>query len=193
MAETSILRLREMANSLSLDDSLAQYSAEHRLAAVLILVIPGDTSPEIILTRRSDKLPNHAGQISFPGGTVEESDNDPCQTALREAREEIALPESDVEILGILDVTLLPSGFAVAPVLGVTESQPSLQANPGEVEEIFSIPLPLVCDLGQYRQDVLERDGNRREFYYLDYEGRYIWGATAKMLRSLALLLGQVS
>ena len=120
---------------------LNKYRDRHRLAAVLILIYQGSHEPEIILTQRSSSLTNHAGQISFPGGTVEEGDSDPVHTALREAREEIDLQEHEVEVLGIMETTTLPSGFAIAPVLGVMESLPRLTANPGEVEEIFSIPL----------------------------------------------------
>lgn len=191
MADYSIQLIRDIATSLTTEHSLAEYESEHRLAAVLILIFQGQLEPEIILTRRSDHLPTHAGQISFPGGNINQEDDGPVETALREAREEIALVSDPVEILGVLDVTLLPSGFAVAPVLGITDKLPELTPNPGEVDEIFSIPLSLVCDLDQYRKDVFEKDGSVREFYVLDYKDYYIWGATAKMLRTLAKLLIQ--
>ena len=193
MAVISISQLKELTVELNTDHSLAQFSAEHRLAAVLILVFQGLHEPEIILTRRISNLSNHAGQISFPGGTVEDADVDPVFTALREASEEIDLQKNDVEILGILNTTTLPSGFAVSPVLGVMHSSPTLTPNPDEVDEIFSIPLSLICDLSLYGQDSLIRDGIRREYYYLNYEEYYIWGATAKMLRTLGKLLNPAS
>ena len=121
------------------------------------------------------------------------ADPDPVHTALREAREEIALEESQVEVLGILDVDLLPSGFAVAPVLAVMESRPRLTANPDEVAEIFTIPLSIACDLSRYGQDFLIRNGRKRVFYVLEVDDYYIWGATARMLRSLAKILVQPS
>jgi len=191
MADYSIQLIRDIGTSLNTDHSLAEYESGHRLAAVLILIFPGQVEPEVILTRRSEHLPTHAGQISFPGGNISQVDDGPVDTALREAREEIALVSDPVEILGVLDITLLPSGFAVAPVLGITDNLPALTPNPSEVDEIFSIPLSLVCDLDQYRKDFLERDGNIREFYVLDYKDYYIWGATAKMLRTLAKVLIQ--
>lgn len=189
MPAITIDTLKTLAHTLTTDHSLEEFKEEHRLAAVLILIYPGKKGPRIILTRRSEKMTNHAGQIAFPGGTVDSDDPGPVHTALREAREEIALDASGVDILGILDVVLLPSGFAVAPVLAVIEEKPVLTANPDEVEEIFSIPLSLACDLNQYTSDFLMRDGKRRDFYILEYQQYNIWGATAKMLRTLAEFL----
>jgi len=185
----SITELKNLTAGLGTDHSLEQYRDEHRLAAVLILIYQGSHEPEIILTQRSSSLTNNAGQISFPGGTVEEADRGPVHTALREAREEIDLNEEGVEILGIMETIILPSGFAIAPVLGVMESLPVMSANPGEVAEIFSIPLSLANDLSRYQMDFLERDGKRRDFYILEHKDYYIWGATANMLRTLALML----
>lgn len=189
MGDYSIARLRELGARLNTDHTLNDYRADHRLASVLILAYPSELESHIVLTRRTQHLPTHAGQISFPGGSIEADDRDPVHTALREAREEINLNDNEIDILGILEVTLLPSGFAVAPVLAVSDRQPVLQPNPDEVDEIFSIPISIVSDLSLYREDSLERDGIRRQFYYLNYGDYYIWGATAKMLRNLARLL----
>ena len=121
---------------------------------------------------------------------MEEADSDPVHTALREAREEIDLQRSRRwKCWGSWKRLTLPSGFAIAPVLGVMESLPVMSANPGEVAEIFSIPLSLVNDLSRYQVDFLERDGKRRDFYILEHKDYYIWGATANMLRTLALML----
>lgn len=193
MAEFSIASLRELGTRLTTEHTLEDYREDHRLAAVLILAYPDDRESHIVLTRRTHHLPNHAGQISFPGGSIEAGDRDPVHTALREAREEINLDDNDVDVLGILDVTVLPSGFAVAPVLAVSDRQPSLIPNPDEVAEIFSIPLSMISNLTLYRQDSVERDGVRRQFYYLNYGEYYIWGATARMLRDLAGLLQEGS
>jgi 8-oxo-dGTP pyrophosphatase MutT (NUDIX family) len=188
MANFTLEIVRDIGRSLDTDHNLETFKTNHKLAAVLILVYQGCSEPEIILTRRSAFLPIHAGQISFPGGNVSTKDKSPVETALREAEEEIALIRELVEILGILDTTVIPSGFAVAPVLGVVDELPTLQPNPREVDEIFSLPLSLACDLNRYRTDFLVRDGKKRKFYVLDYEGYYIWGATAKMLRTLGQL-----
>jgi 8-oxo-dGTP pyrophosphatase MutT (NUDIX family) len=191
MPARTIDQFKTLANRLDAVHGLDRYSREHRLAAVLILIYPGPGGLRIVLTRRSDNLPTHAGQISFPGGTVDDLDPDPVHTALREAREEIGLESTAVEVLGILDESLLPSGYAVAPVLAVTETEPALTANPAEVADIFSIPLSLVADLDQYNRDFVIRGGEKREFFFLEYEDYYIWGATAKMLRTLALYLDE--
>lgn len=187
------MQLRQLGKSMTTEHALDQYRDKHRLAAVLILLYPGAHEPHIVLTRRAGHLPNHAGQISFPGGSVDADDTDPVYTALREAREEIDLDDETLEVLGVLEVTLLPSGFAVAPVLAVMDCKPELRANPAEVEEIFSIPLSMTTDLSRYGKDSVERDGIRREFHYLHYGDYYIWGATARMLRNLAQLLQSAS
>ena len=189
MAGWTMSQLRQLGQDLDTSHALQDYRDGHRLAAVLMLVYPGATEPHIILTRRTEHLPTHAGQISFPGGSIDPRDPDPVHTALREAYEEIALVRDNVEVLGILDVTVLPSGFAVAPVLAITDSAPELVANPDEVEEIFSLPLSLAANLDAYGRDFLERDGQRREFWTLQFGDYYIWGATARMLRELAHLL----
>jgi len=186
MSHWSISRLREFGMTLDLEHDLDAYRDEHRLAAVLILLYPEEDEPHFVLTRRTDHLPHHAGQISFPGGSIDPDDPDPVFTALREAREEIALADETLEVLGVLDTTVLPSGFAVAPVLAIMDSAPVLKANPDEVEEIFTLPLSLTTDLSRYGKDFVERDGRRRNFHNLNYGDYYIWGATARMLRQLA-------
>ena len=163
--------------------------SDHKTAAVLILIYPGRKGLETILTRRSGQLPNHAGQISFPGGRLEPDDANLVQTALREAHEEIGLDIRQVEVIGCLQSVHLPSKFHVTPVVGLMEQKPSLTPEPGEVEEIFSIPLAVVLDIGLYQQGSNITNGIKKEFYYFDYNEYYIWGATAYMLRSLACFL----
>ncbi len=162
-----------------------------RLAAVLILLIPGSDGPELILTRRSEGLSSHAGQISFPGGTVETEDPDPIYTALRESSEEIGLKHDNVDILGILHWHSIPSGFLVLPVVAELKEFQEFTAAPAEVAEVFSIPLKTLLDIELYQRDTLLRNGIKREFYFLEFKEYYIWGATAKMLRSLALKLSE--
>lgn len=186
----SISAIKSLTKALDTSHTLDDHADNHRLAAVLILLFPGQTETQILLTRRTSHLPTHAGQISFPGGSMDPTDPDPVFTALREAQEEVSLDGSCLDVLGVLDVDLLPSGYAVAPVLAVTDEEPELRANPDEVEEIFTIPLSLACNLDAYGTDWLERDGVRREFFTLEHGDYYIWGATARMLRTLAELLG---
>tara|TARA_R110000772_G_scaffold172303_2_gene284153 strand:- start:221 stop:787 length:567 start_codon:yes stop_codon:yes gene_type:complete len=178
-----------------LQDHLAfvypELQAEQRHAAVLILLAPGAEGPELIFTRRSKSLSSHAGQISFPGGTVEAADPDPIQTALRESEEEIGLISQNVDILGTLDWYEMPSGFVVLPVVGQLILEQRFVAAPAEVVEIFSIPLQHLLDISLYKRDTMVRNGIKRQFYYFEFKEYYIWGATAAMLRSLALLLAE--
>jgi len=169
--------------------ALPALEAEQRLAAVLILLTPGDDGPELIFTKRSQELASHAGQISFPGGTVETTDINPIHTALRESKEEIGLNPQNVEILGTLDWHTLPTGFVVLPVIGHLDQKQDFVAAPEEVDEIFSIPLAALLDTRLYKSDFLSRNGIKRRFYFIEFKEYYIWGATAGMLRSLALKL----
>jgi 8-oxo-dGTP pyrophosphatase MutT (NUDIX family) len=160
-------------------------------AAVLVLLCPGRTDPVTILTRRSDELPHHAGQISFPGGRVHNEDSGPHATALREAAEEIGLEASRVSILGTLPVTVVQSsGFAITPVVAWAETRLQLQPDPREVAEVIECPLAVALDSRAYKTGSLVRDGVMREFWYIEFDGHHVWGATARILRSLALLLG---
>ncbi len=163
--------------------------AGQRLAAVLILLTPGKNAPELIFTRRSKALSNHAGQISFPGGTVENSDLDPVHTALRESEEEIGLNRAYVDILGTLDWHTLPSGFIVLPVVGHMTHKQEFTAAPEEVTEIFSIPLQILLDVSLYKNNTITRNGVKRLYYFFEFKEYYIWGATAAVLRSLAMKL----
>ena len=141
----------------------------------------------MVFTRRSEALSSHAGQISFPGGTVEAEDPDPIHTALRESEEEIGLKRENVNILGTLDWYAMPSGFVVLPVIGSLQQSQGFIPAPAEVVEIFSIPLQDLLDIGLYKRDTIIRNGIKREFYFFEFKEYYIWGATAAMLRSLAL------
>jgi len=161
-----------------------------RLAAVLILLIPGENGPELVFTRRSKALPSHAGQISFPGGSVDKTDPDPVFTALRESEEEIGLLRDNVEVLGTLDWHNMPSGFTVLPVVAQLLEAQDFVAEPGEVVDIFTLSLEQVLDTERFKQDSLVKKNIKRTFYYIDIEGYYIWGATAAMLRKLVLCLG---
>lgn len=175
-----------------LDHDLTAYptlQAGQRLAAVLILLSPGNDGPELIFTKRSEELSSHAGQISFPGGTIEINDSSPIHTALRESEEEIGLNRAYVDILGTLDWYTMPTGFVVLPVVGHMSQKQEFIAAPEEVAEIFSIPLQTLLDTSLYKSDTFIRNGLKRRYYFFEFKEHYIWGATAGMLRSLALKL----
>jgi len=160
-------------------------------AAVLIGLLPAADGPRILLTRRTDHLKDHAGQIAFPGGRIEPDDPDPVAAALREAEEELGLDRRRVEVLGEIARYRTRTGFLIHPVVGWIEPPAAFRPDPFEVAELFELPLSFALDPANHRRDAVEREGRRREFWVLPYEDRYIWGATAGILVNLARLLGE--
>lgn len=160
------------------------------MQAAVLLLISASPQPLTFLTLRSSALPYHPGQISLPGGRVTATDRSLEATALREAKEEIALDPDSVTLLGRLPkVFVSSSGFEITPVVGWTETLPNLLADPGEVAEIISCPLDTMMQTGLYQRESLIKDGVKREFWVLQLNQHRIWGATASILHSLASLL----
>jgi 8-oxo-dGTP pyrophosphatase MutT (NUDIX family) len=155
-----------------------------REAAVLAPIIEGDDGFELILTKRSSALKHHPGQIAFPGGKKDGSDADLIATALREANEEIGLPTQHVEILGTLATHETVTGFSVTPVLALITQEFEVQAEEGEVAEVFRVPLAHVLNVKQYVVESRHWRGVRRSYYAVPYGPYYIWGATARILRA---------
>jgi 8-oxo-dGTP pyrophosphatase MutT (NUDIX family) len=155
-----------------------------RPAAVLVPVV---LRPQltVLLTQRSHDVPSHPGQISFPGGKIEACDAGPIDCALREAREEIGLPADFIEVLGFLDSYRTGTGFQISPVVAfVRPGFPSL-LDPREVLEVFEVPLAFLMNKANHQKHAREWRGRQRSYYAMPYEDRYIWGATAGMLRNL--------
>lgn len=159
-----------------------------RSAAVLLPITRHESHIEssLVLTVRSENLKSHAGQISLPGGTKEERDDDEVATALRESEEEIGLKAEHVEIIGRLGTLALPSGFIVSPIVGVIENDLNFVAQPEEVADIFHAPLELILDVDAYQKSTVEFKGADRTILELHYEDYRIWGATAAILYHLA-------
>ncbi|MFG1360293.1 CoA pyrophosphatase [Xanthobacter pseudotagetidis] len=155
-----------------------------RHAAVLVPVI-ARPEPSILLTLRSAHLSTHAGQIAFPGGRVDPEDRDEVDAALREAREEVGLDSALVRPLGFLDGYLSRTDFWIVPVVGLVDPSYVLALNPDEVDEAFEVPLSFLMTPGNHERQAREWRGTLRHFYAMPYEGRFIWGATAGMLRNL--------
>lgn len=153
-------------------------------AAVLIAAVPRD---EIMLlfTQRTDHLPAHAGQIAFPGGKTEKSDLSPLATALREAQEEIGMDPALVEPLGLLDSYRTGTGFRITPVVALVDPGFRLTLNRDEVADAFEVPLRFLMDAGNHHLHVRTIAGRERRFYAMPYEERFIWGATAGILRNM--------
>ena len=155
-------------------------------ASVLIPLVARADGLTMLLTRRSDHLAAHAGQISFPGGRAEEVDVSPVDTALREAHEEIGLARRHVEIIGQLPDYLTGTGYHITPVVGLLTPPFELTADAGEVAEIFEVPLAHLMNGAHHQRLSIDLPaGGRRSFYAMPYERHFIWGATAGMLRNL--------
>lgn len=159
-----------------------------RLAAVLLPFIEG-SDPSLVFTQRTDELPRHAGEISFPGGLVEDGDDGLMRTALRESHEELGLDPSSVEVLGALSpIHTVVSGILVIPFVGVLDGRPAFTPNPGEIAEVLEFPLRRLAAAEATVEWRLEDHVYRGFAYELD--GRTIWGATAWMLHEFLDLLG---
>jgi 8-oxo-dGTP pyrophosphatase MutT (NUDIX family) len=155
-----------------------------RPAAVLIPVIE-HAEPTVLLTMRAAHLNDHAGQISFPGGKIDATDNSPLDAALREAEEEIGLDRSYVEPIGYLDVYGTGFGFRILPTVARVRPGFELSINKGEVDDAFEVPLSFLMDPGNHQLHSKEFRGAQRSYYAMPFAERYIWGATAGILRVL--------
>jgi 8-oxo-dGTP pyrophosphatase MutT (NUDIX family) len=156
-----------------------------RDAAVLIGVIDDADEARVILTKRTDKLRKHAGQIAFPGGGIDQTDRSPEEAALREAEEEIGLDRRFVETVGRLPQYLSGTGFRIQPVLAVVQPGFVITPNPDEVESVFEVPLAFLMNPDNHRQDSRVWQGVVRHFYVMPYRERHIWGITAGIIRTL--------
>nr|VFK18078.1 MAG: 8-oxo-dGTP pyrophosphatase MutT, NUDIX family [Candidatus Kentron sp. LPFa]VFK33606.1 MAG: 8-oxo-dGTP pyrophosphatase MutT, NUDIX family [Candidatus Kentron sp. LPFa] len=154
-------------------------------AAVLVPIVEYPNDLRVLLTKRTNHLHDHPGQISFPGGRTEETDNGPVATALRETEEEIDLQPSFIHVIGFLDTYETTTRYLVTPVVGLVT--PGFQLNPDrfEVAGIFEMPLSFLLDPINHQIQSLASKGVRHNFYVLEYEEHFIWGATAGMLMNL--------
>jgi 8-oxo-dGTP pyrophosphatase MutT (NUDIX family) len=155
-----------------------------RAAAVLVPVVD-HPEPGVLLTMRTSELPNHAGQIAFPGGKIDPGDASPLAAALREADEEIGLDGTLVEPIGYLDLYLTFSGFRILPVVARVIPSYELRINASEVADAFEVPLAFVMDEANHARKSRDWKGITRHYYEMPFGERYIWGVTAGILRNL--------
>lgn len=159
-------------------------------AAVLFPIVLRESHPTVLLTQRTSHLRDHAGQVSFPGGRVEEADQSPIHTALRETEEEIGMAPDLIEVIGYLPEYLTSTGFRVTPVVGLVRPPFTLRPDPFEVAEVFEVPLAFLLDPANRQRHSREWRGRLRHYFAMPYGDYFIWGATAGMIVSLAERLG---
>lgn len=160
-----------------------------RAASVLVPLVDRADDMTVLLTRRTEHLPDHAGQVAFPGGAREAGDKNAIDTALRETEEEIGLDRERVHIAGALDLYETSTGYHVAPIVGLVTPGFELAIDPHEVAAAFEVPLGFLLDPENHRIHSRVWLGRRRYFYAIPYGEHYIWGATAGMLINLYELL----
>ncbi len=165
-------------------DYCEDLSIAPRAAAVLIAIINHDKGAQVLLTRRPENMTSHPGQVAFPGGKVEKSDDSIEAAALREAHEEVGLDPSVVDIIGYLDTYQTSSGFRITPVVGLVPSSYQLVLDRREVDEAFEVPLQFLMTAENHQKHSRIWQGKNRAYYAMPYGDRFIWGATAGMLKN---------
>ena len=156
-----------------------------REAAVLIPVVDRGAEAGLILTRRTQSMRQHSGQVAFPGGAVDAEDGSPEAAALREAYEEIGLEAAYVETLGRLPAYLTTTGFRITPVIGLVQADYALTINRDEVDAAFEVPFAFVMNPDNHRRESRVWQGKERFYYSMPFEEHHIWGVTAGILRVL--------
>ena len=160
-----------------------------RPAAVLVPLVPRDGALQMLLTLRTDHLSSHAGQVAFPGGRIDMEDDSPVDAALRETEEETGIARQFVEPIGYLDTYLTGTSYRVTPVVAILRHGFSITPHAGEVADVFEVPLSFLMNPAHHERHSRAWQGRVRFFYAMPYQGRYIWGATAGMIRNLYALV----
>lgn len=165
-----------------------RFTDRHPSAAAVLVPVVERALPTVLLTERTGHLPTHAGQIAFPGGKVDADDRDAVATALRESDEEIGLKPEHIEVLGTLPVYTTGTGFIITPVVALVPQHYAVQPNPGEVADVFEVPLHFLMNPANHERRETWWDGRHRQWFSMPYREpqreRFIWGATAGMLRN---------
>ena len=152
----------------------------------MLIAVTDRAEPGVLLTRRTETLSKHPGQVAFPGGRIDPGDADAIAAALREAEEEIALPRAAVRIVGTADRYRTITGFDVTPVIGVVPPDLTLVPSEAEVAEVFEVPLGFVLDSANHLEARVEWQGRNRHYYEITWGSHRIWGATAAMIVNLS-------
>lgn len=160
-----------------------------RPAAVLVPLVRREEGLTVLLTQRTDDMPSHAGQIAFPGGRQQSDDADAIATALRETEEEVGLARRFIDVIGPVDHYRTGTGYDITPIVGIVNLGFTTRADPREVADVFEVPLEHFLDERNHRIDSRVWQGRERRYYAMPYGERYIWGATAGMLKNLHFVL----
>lgn len=163
----------------------------NREAAVLVPIVKREGGLTVLFTKRTEHLSNHPGQISFPGGHIEDHDETPEHAALRETEEEVGLPHDYIQVIGRLNGYITRTGFHVVPVVGVVDVPFPVTPDPHEVAEVFEVPLAFLMDPANHQKCSRIFMGKQRHFWAMPYKDYYIWGATAGMIRNLYMFLSE--
>lgn len=190
LAEAPALSLKPTRSDYDLNPSSRPAAPRNLAPAAVLLPIVTREEPTVLFTRRTPHLARHAGQVSFPGGRVHAHDTSLVETALRETMEETGIAADYVSVAGFLDAYETGTGFAIVPVVGMLSEGFSLVPDPGEVDEVFEVPLAFLLDPANRERKSAEWQGRRREFYAFTYGRHYIWGATAAILVNFTERLG---
>ncbi len=161
----------------------------YRPAAVLVPLVDRAAGMTVLLTQRTDDMPSHAGQVAFPGGRPQSDDADSVATALRETEEEVGLKRRFVDVIGAVDRYHTGTGYEITPIVGIVTPGFTTEIDPREVAAVFEVPLSHFLDERNHRIDSRQYQGRERRFYAMPYGERYIWGATAGMLKNLHFIL----
>jgi 8-oxo-dGTP pyrophosphatase MutT (NUDIX family) len=173
------------------DDVTRVMAMEDRLRPAAVLIAVTDRpEPGVLLTRRSESLRSHAGQVAFPGGRVDAGDASVIAAALREAEEEIGLPPAKVEVVGTVGMFRTMTGFEITPVVGVVPPDLPLLPHDAEVAALFEVPLAHLLAPANHVQRRIQWQGAERTYYEIPWVGERIWGATAAMIVNLGRRLG---
>jgi 8-oxo-dGTP pyrophosphatase MutT (NUDIX family) len=156
-----------------------------RPAAVLVPLVADSEGLSLLLTERTAHLSKHGGQVAFPGGRIDEADEGPVGAALRETEEEIGVASQFIEPLGFLDTYLTGTSYRIIPVVGLIRRGFTLRMQPDEVADVFEVPLAFLMNPNHHLKHSREFQGKQRYYYAMPFGERYIWGATAGMIRNL--------
>lgn len=176
-----------------LQTRVAQHAAPpgFRRAAVLLPLYETEAGPHLVLTKRTESVPTHKGQVSFPGGGFDEADGDLRATALREAQEEIGLRPEDVTIVGSLDDTVTAtSKHVVRPFVGFVPHPYPYRLDPFEIEHLIHLPILALLRGAPFREEIWERDGRPVTVFFYEHGGHTVWGLTARILKQFVEVVG---